>query len=115
MTVADNPTRRGAGGTPVLAGRRAVGPQIAVHVFVIAPLLALVAASRSRGAGADVVLALVFYLISGLGITVGYHRYFTHGSFRAVRPLRIAPAVAGSLAMQGQVIDWVADHRRHHA
>jgi stearoyl-CoA desaturase (Delta-9 desaturase) len=57
----------------------------------------------------------VFYVVSGLGITVGFHRYFTHGSFKAARPLRIALAVAGSLAMQGPVVDWVADHRRHHA
>ena len=57
----------------------------------------------------------MFYVVSGLGITVGFHRYFTHGSFKAARPLRIALAVAGSLAMQGPVVDWVADHRRHHA
>ncbi|NMH95697.1 acyl-CoA desaturase, partial [Pseudonocardia bannensis] len=63
----------------------------------------------------DVGLALGFYLVSGLGVTVGFHRYFTHGSFKANRPLRIALAVAGSLALQGGVISWVADHRRHHA
>jgi stearoyl-CoA desaturase (delta-9 desaturase) len=48
-------------------------------------------------------------------VTVGYHRYFTHGAFKANRALRIALAVAGSLASQGSVIGWVADHRRHHA
>jgi stearoyl-CoA desaturase (delta-9 desaturase) len=48
-------------------------------------------------------------------VTVGYHRYFTHGSFKAKRPLRIALALAGSLASQGSVVAWVADHRRHHA
>ena len=45
----------------------------------------------------------------------GLHRYFTHGSFKAVRWLRIALAVAGSVAVEGEVIQWVADHRRHHA
>ena len=63
----------------------------------------------------DITLAVVFYAISGHGITVGFHRYFTHGSFKANRPLRIALAIAGSLAIQGPVTRWVADHRRHHA
>jgi stearoyl-CoA desaturase (delta-9 desaturase) len=103
----------------MLAGRRAIAPQIAVYVFVILPLLALVAAVPfAWGWGltwVDVTIALVFYVVSGLGITVGYHRYFTHGSFKAKRPLRIALALSGSIAMQGPVIDWVADHRRHHA
>src|SRR5690606_18086633 len=63
----------------------------------------------------DVALFAVFYMISGLGVTVGFHRYFTHGSFKAKRPLRIALAIAGSLSLQGGVLDWVGDHRRHHA
>jgi stearoyl-CoA desaturase (delta-9 desaturase) len=50
-----------------------------------------------------------------LGASVGFHRYFTHGAFRCGRTLRIALAVAGSLSVQGPVIHWVADHRRHHA
>jgi stearoyl-CoA desaturase (delta-9 desaturase) len=120
MTVADRATRpTGDGPRPILAGRRGVTPQIGVYVFVVVPLLALVAAvpfAWGWGLGwTDVALAAVFYVISGLGITVGYHRYFTHGSFKARRPLRVALAVAGSLAMQGPVIKWVADHRRHHA
>ena len=62
----------------------------------------------------DVVIALVFYWVSGLGITVGFHRYFTHGSFKAKTGLRVALAIAGSLAIEGPVITWVSDHRRHH-
>jgi stearoyl-CoA desaturase (Delta-9 desaturase) len=58
--------------------------------------------------------AAVFYWVSGFGITVGYHRYFTHGSFKAKTGLRVALAIAGSLAMEGPVITWVSDHRRHH-
>jgi len=53
-------------------------------------------------------------VVSGLGVTVGFHRYFTHRSFKAVRPVHIALAVAGSLAMEGPVLNWVATHRRHH-
>ncbi len=123
MTVADSPTRPApappAGPKPIIGARRGLVPQISVYVFVLLPLLALPAAipfAWGWGLGwTDVTLALVFYVVSGLGITVGYHRYFTHGSFKANRSLRIALAVAGSLAMQGPVIKWVADHRRHHA
>jgi stearoyl-CoA desaturase (delta-9 desaturase) len=63
----------------------------------------------------DVAIALAAYLVSGFGVTVGFHRYFTHGSFKAVRWLPVVLAVAGSLAVEGEVIQWVADHRRHHA
>jgi stearoyl-CoA desaturase (Delta-9 desaturase) len=56
----------------------------------------------------------VFYMVSGLGISMGYHRYFTHGSFKAVRPFKIALGVAGTLAIEGPLLTWVADHRRHH-
>jgi stearoyl-CoA desaturase (delta-9 desaturase) len=119
MTVAETPTRPAGSARPILEGRRGIAPQVGVYVFVVLPLVALVAAIPfAWGWGltwTDVAIALVFYVASGLGITVGYHRYFTHGSFKAKRPLRIALALAGSLAMQGPVITWVADHRRHHA
>jgi stearoyl-CoA desaturase (delta-9 desaturase) len=62
----------------------------------------------------DVILALSFYLVSGFGVTVGYHRFFAHGSFRAPRWLKIVLASAGSLAVEGSVVGWVANHRRHH-
>jgi stearoyl-CoA desaturase (delta-9 desaturase) len=87
--------------------------------MVVIPFIALVAAVPvAWGWGLswrDVVIALVFYNISGLGITVGFHRYFTHGSFKANRALRIALGIAGTLAIEGPVTRWVADHRRHHA
>ncbi|PZG45500.1 acyl-CoA desaturase, partial [Spongiactinospora gelatinilytica] len=51
----------------------------------------------------------------GLGVTVGFHRLLTHGSFTALPWLRTALAIAGSMGFQGNVIDWVAVHRRHHA
>jgi len=90
-----------------------------VKLFIIVPFAALVAAvplAWGWGLGwTDIGLAAGFYLVSSLGVTVGYHRYFTHSSFKANRPLRIALAIAGGLASQGSVIAWVADHRRHHA
>jgi stearoyl-CoA desaturase (delta-9 desaturase) len=88
-------------------------------MFVIVPLLALLAAvAVAWGWGlswVDVMLALVFYALTCLGVTVGYHRYFTHGSFKTKRWMRIVLAVAGSMAVQGPILHWVADHRRHHA
>jgi stearoyl-CoA desaturase (delta-9 desaturase) len=93
--------------------------QVALAIFIVVPILGVLGAGFVLwGSGlswVDVILAVVFYAISGHGITVGFHRYFTHGSFKANRPLRIALAVAGSLAIQGPVTRWVADHRRHHA
>jgi stearoyl-CoA desaturase (delta-9 desaturase) len=89
-----------------------------VGVFVVVPLLAVVAAvplAWGWGLGwHDIVIAAVFYVISGMGISMGFHRYFTHGSFKANRGLKIALAIAGSLAIEGEVLVWVADHRRHH-
>lgn len=62
----------------------------------------------------DVVVGLALYLLTGHGITVGYHRLFTHRGFTPKRWLKITLAAAGSLAVEGSVISWVSDHRRHH-
>jgi stearoyl-CoA desaturase (delta-9 desaturase) len=63
----------------------------------------------------DVMLFLAMYLITGLGVEGGLHRYFTHRSFVASEPVKVFLAVAGSMAAQGPVIFWVANHRLHHA
>ena len=55
------------------------------------------------------------YLLTAVGITVGYHRLLTHRSFQTPKPVEYAFAVLGSMAVQGPVIAWVADHRKHHA
>jgi stearoyl-CoA desaturase (Delta-9 desaturase) len=92
--------------------------QIALFAFIGVPFLALLLAIPVAWGGwlgwSDVAIAVVMYLIAGHGITVGFHRYLTHGSFKAKRPLRVALAVAGSLAIEGPAIRWVADHRKHH-
>ncbi len=62
----------------------------------------------------DVVTALALYVVTGFGITVGFHRLFTHRGFAPRRTLKIALAVLGSLAVEGSVTSWVATHRRHH-
>ena len=62
----------------------------------------------------DLLLAVGLFLLTGHGVTVGFHRLFTHRSFTASRPLKIVLAVAGSMAVEGSVTSWVANHRRHH-
>ena len=99
--------------------RKGTLEQVALFGFIAIPFLAILGAiplAWNRGLSwHDVLIATVMYAVAGHGITVGFHRYFTHGSFKATRRLRIALAVAGSLAIEGPVIRWVADHRRHHA
>lgn len=111
------PSRKGH--EPMMRGQRSVLADIGVKVFVIGPFIALgvfapIAWSKGWLSPVDLILTAVFYTFACLGATVGYHRYFTHGSFKAKPALRIALAIAGSFALQGGPIDWVADHRRHH-
>src|SRR5690606_26670423 len=92
---------------------------LAVFFLVVTvPLLALVAAVPvAWGWGltwTDVAIAVGFYVFCGLGVTVGFHRYFTHGSFKANRPLKLLLGIAGSMSLEMSVIDWVATHRKHH-
>ncbi|WP_020176580.1 acyl-CoA desaturase [Methyloferula stellata] len=62
----------------------------------------------------DIVLFSVFWLATGLGLTVGYHRYFSHRAFTAARPVAYLLLVLGLMAARGPMISWVAMHRRHH-
>ncbi len=107
------------GPQPILAGEHSPIEMFLFAFFTIVPFLALVAAvPLAWGWGLswlDVGLGGFFYALTGLGVTIGFHRYFTHRAFTARRGLRITLAIAGSMAMQGPVIGWVADHRRHHA
>jgi stearoyl-CoA desaturase (delta-9 desaturase) len=64
---------------------------------------------------ADLAIAAVMYLLTAIGVTVGFHRLLTHRSFQTAKPLEYAFAVLGSMAVQGPTISWVADHRKHHA
>jgi stearoyl-CoA desaturase (delta-9 desaturase) len=102
-----------------LGGEKGALEQITLYVFVIVPFLALAAIVPAVwGWGLswlDVSLFVGFYFLTLLGVTVGYHRHFTHGSFKAAKPLRVALAAVGGMAIQGPAIQWVADHRRHHA
>ena len=62
----------------------------------------------------DLVIMAVMYMATAVGITVGFHRLLTHRAFQTHAPIRYTLAVLGSMAVQGPVIDWVADHRKHH-
>jgi len=98
--------------------RQSMLERVALAVFIALPFAAVVAAVPVAWGGwlgwHDVAIALVFYLVTGLGITAGFHRLFTHKAYKPNRALKIAMAIAGSLAIEGPVIRWVADHRKHH-
>jgi stearoyl-CoA desaturase (delta-9 desaturase) len=92
--------------------------RIITGIVTIVPFLALGAVCWQLWANllhwSDVAVFAIMYVITGLGITVGFHRYLTHRSFKTSRPLRAILAVLGSAAIEGPAISWVADHRKHH-
>jgi stearoyl-CoA desaturase (delta-9 desaturase) len=87
----------------------------AVVVPFAATLLAIVLLWNSFVSASDLAIAAVMYLLTAIGITVGYHRLLTHRSFQTAKPIEYAFAILGSMAVQGPTIAWVADHRKHHA
>jgi stearoyl-CoA desaturase (Delta-9 desaturase) len=62
----------------------------------------------------DLLVLAITYSLTGVGVTVGYHRLFTHRSFKTTRTVRVLLAVLGSMAVEGPVIEWVSTHRKHH-
>ena len=62
----------------------------------------------------DLIVFAIMYVGTGLGVTVGFHRHFTHRSFKTKTPIRATLAALGSMAIEGPIISWVADHRKHH-
>src|SRR6476469_1363064 len=87
----------------------------AVVIPFIATLAAVVLLWNEVVSATDLIIAAVMYLATAIGITVGFHRLLTHRSFQTSKPLEYTFAVLGSMAVQGPVISWVADHRKHHA
>jgi stearoyl-CoA desaturase (Delta-9 desaturase) len=88
-------------------------------IVTVAPILALGFVGWQLWDSAlhwsDLVVFVLVYLATGLGVTVGFHRLFTHRSFKTKPWVRFIFAVLGSAAIEGPVISWVADHRKHHA
>ncbi len=105
------------GHTPVIS-RITLSTMIAKLAAVILPFVGLVASFVFFwGWGlswVELVLLAGMYLLSGLGITVGYHRLFTHHSFETYPFVKCILGVLGGMAVQGPLIMWVAFHRRHH-
>jgi len=113
VAEASSPTPSGIPGPP---GHPPTYGRILSAIFFVAPFVAL-AWLIADGHGVPwmaIVLTVVCIAVLGHAITIGYHRCFTHRSFVPVRWLKITMAVLGSMAFQGSVIGWVADHRRHH-
>jgi stearoyl-CoA desaturase (delta-9 desaturase) len=92
--------------------------RIANLVATLVPLgLVGLAAWRAWGGALrwpDLVVLGITYLLTGLGVTVGFHRLLTHRSFKTSAPIRALLAALGSMAVEGPVIEWVANHRKHH-
>jgi stearoyl-CoA desaturase (delta-9 desaturase) len=87
----------------------------AVVIPFVATVTAIALLWNSLVNPADLAIAAVMYVLTAVGITVGFHRLLTHRSFQTSKPLEYTFAVLGSMAVQGPTISWVADHRKHHA
>lgn len=92
--------------------------RLIARIMIITPFLGFLGAVIMLwGTGitlTSLILCGVMYFISALGLTMGYHRLFTHKSFEAKRPLKIGLAIAGAMAAEGPAFWWCAIHRRHH-
>jgi stearoyl-CoA desaturase (Delta-9 desaturase) len=105
--------------SPDLPARPSLAQKTILLAIVVAPILALVYAmvllwNRAIGA-VDLTLFLVLYVLTTLGIGVGFHRMLTHKGFDAPAPVRFVFLVLGSMAMEGPCLDWAATHTKHHA
>jgi stearoyl-CoA desaturase (delta-9 desaturase) len=98
---------------------KSLGQKIGVLVAVVVPFLATVYAMvmlwNNWVDWVDVTLMLVLYVISGIGITVGFHRMLTHKSFETSRPVKALLMIMGCLAVEGPPLEWASTHIQHHA
>lgn len=101
--------------------RTRVSNQQNFHFFLwtafpfIGCLVTLILATQYSVSKLEIGICIVMWIITGgLGISIGYHRYFTHRAFKATSWLKILMAITGSMAAQGPLIYWVSIHRRHH-
>lgn len=103
---------------PPRPDRMSFSSQMAVAVGVIGPFIGLLGAMVflwGRGMGwVDLWLLVGMYSLTVIGVTVGFHRLFTHKSFETSTSIKAFLAIAGSMSIQGPVIKWCAVHRRHH-
>ena len=116
--------RHAAGEAPIRAGEVEPVEHETLHRTITGlvtglPVLALAVAIWQTWDGLlrprDLLVFSIVYLLTGLGVTVGFHRLLTHRSFKAKPVVRAVLAILGSAAIEGPAISWVADHRKHHA
>jgi stearoyl-CoA desaturase (Delta-9 desaturase) len=118
--------RAGAGPSHPLPGPDDVQPvanetldRVITGFITAAPVVAIFFAGWQSWQGwlrwSDLIVLAILYTATGLGVTVGFHRLLTHRSFKTKRPVKVTFAILGSAAIEGPVISWVADHRKHHA
>ena len=98
---------------------KSLGEKIFVFIGVVGPFIAtLYAITRlwqRYVTWSDIILMLVFYLISGLGITIGFHRMLTHKSFETSKYIKAMFLIMGCMAWEGNPITWASTHIKHHA
>ena len=102
-------------GREVPEARKRLGQFLGLFLPFVAFLVALALLWNRLVGWSDVVVLVVMYAAVGFGATVGYHRLLTHRSFATYPWVAYTFACLGSMAFQGSVIDWVSDHRKHHA
>ncbi len=117
--ISGGPESRGPGPDDIQPTEYETLDRVLTGLITVGPIVALFFVGWQLWDGllhpSDLVVFAIMYLLTGLGITVGFHRLFTHRSFKTSPALRGVFAVLGSAAIEGPVISWVADHRKHHA
>jgi stearoyl-CoA desaturase (Delta-9 desaturase) len=105
-------------GEDMVVGEHETIDRIANVVVTVVPLALLGWASWLAWGGTlvwqDLVVLAITYVLTGLGVTVGYHRLFTHRSFKTSSAMRVLLGALGSAAIEGPVIEWASTHRQHH-
>jgi stearoyl-CoA desaturase (Delta-9 desaturase) len=118
MPLTETPAETGARASDIQPVANETRDRIITGFVTLIPFVALfVAAWQVWGSAlhwSDIFLFLGMYFFTGLGITVGFHRHLTHRSFKTSKWLHGLLGILGSAAIEGPVISWVADHRKHH-
>jgi stearoyl-CoA desaturase (delta-9 desaturase) len=86
----------------------------AVTLWAIGPLVGVVVAIAIGFTWLGFGVFMTTYLLGGFGVTVGFHRHFAHPSFRCKQPIRLILAILGTSAGEGEILEWSAQHRKHH-
>jgi stearoyl-CoA desaturase (Delta-9 desaturase) len=119
MTTTASPSTPAPTADDIQIAEHETRDRIITGIITVVPFLAIGAIAWQAWADllgwSDVAVFLILYLLTGLGVTVGFHRHFTHRAFATSRAVRGVLAALGSAAIEGPVISWVADHRKHHA